>query len=402
MDMEEISDKNFRHDMERGRRLSIGKVVDLAESRKKIDEIDAKIVALFKERMDVATDVAAYKRSTGKKVFDPEREEQKLSALRDMVDGKFNKTSVEDLFRQIMSISRKHQYQVLGPREEEIPFEEVEHIEITRDTRVAYFGEPGSFTEQAMFEMFGNEVQAVHKGTFREIMQAVSDGEAAYGILPIENSTTGAVEGINDLLMEYGVTIIAEHVIAIRQQLLAAPGTRIEDVRTVFSHQQGILQCEKFIREHDFGTKTDASTSAAAMRIAEKKNPAFAAIAGKRAAEVFGLEILAEDINDEQNNFTRFIVVTNQRIFLADAGKLSLCLELKHQVGALYNILANFYYNGLNLTKIESRPIENKNWEYRFFIDVEGNVNSPGVENALATMREFASKLSILGNVAKR
>lgn len=382
--------------------MSTEKVVDLSESRKKIDEIDAQIVALFKERMDVATDVAAYKRSTGKKVFDPEREEQKLSALRDMVEGKFNKTSVEDLFRQIMSISRKHQYQVLGPREEEIPFEEVEHIEITRDTKVAYFGEPGSFTEQAMFEMFGNEIQAVHKSTFREIMQAVSEGEASYGILPIENSTTGAVEGINDLLMEYGVTIIAEHVIAIRQQLLAAPGTRLEEVKTVFSHQQGILQCEKFIREHDFGTKTDASTSAAAMRIAKEKNPAFAAIAGKRAAEVFGLEILAEDINDEQNNFTRFIVITNQRIFLADAEKLSLCLELKHQVGALYNILANFYYNGLNLTKIESRPIENKNWEYRFFIDVEGNVNSPGVENALATMREAASKVSVLGNIAKR
>ncbi len=382
--------------------MSTEKVVDLAESRKKIDEIDAQIVALFKERMDVATDVAAYKRSTGKKVFDPEREEQKINALREMVEGEFNKTSIEDLFRQIMSISRKHQYQVLGPREEEIPFREVSHIEITRDTKVAYFGEPGSFTEQAMIEMFGNEIQAVHKKTFRDIMQAVSKGEASFGVLPIENSTTGAVEGINDLLMEYGVTIIAEHVIAICQNLLAVQGTRLEDIKTVFSHQQGLLQCEKFLREHDFGTKTDASTSAAAMRIAQEKNPAHAAIAGKRAAEVFGLELLAEDINDEKNNFTRFIVITNQRIFLADAEKLSLCLEIKHQVGALYNILANFYYNGLNLTKIESRPIENKNWEYRFFIDVEGNVNSPGVENALATMRESASKVSVLGNIAKR
>ena len=382
--------------------MSTEKVVDLAESRRKIDEIDAQIVKLFRERMDVATDVAAYKRSTGKKVFDPEREEQKLKALRDMVDGEFNKTSIEDLFRQIMSISRKHQYQVLGPREEESPFREVEHIEITEDMKVVYFGEPGSFTEQAMIEVFGEKPVAVHKSTFREIMQAVSEGEASFGILPIENSTTGAVEGINDLLMEYGVTIIAEHMIKVEQNLLAVPGARLQDIKTVFSHQQGILQCEKFIRENDFGTKTDASTSAAAMRISKEKNPALAAIAGKRAAEVFGLEILAEDINDEKNNFTRFIVITNQRIFLKDAEKLSLCLEIRHQVGALYNMLANFYYNGLNLTKIESRPIENRNWEYRFFVDVEGNVNSPGVENALATMREFASKLSILGNVAKR
>ena len=162
------------------------------------------------------------------------------------------------------------------------------------------------------------------------------------------------------------------------------------------------MQCEKFIRKYDFGTKTEASTSAAALKIAKEGEPSHAAIAGKRAAEVFGLEVAKEDINDEKNNFTRFIVITNQRIYLKDADKLSLCLELKHEVGALYNILANFYYNGLNLTKIESRPIENRNWEYRFFIDVEGNVNSPGVENALATLREFASKVSVLGNVAKR
>lgn len=378
------------------------KVVDLAESRKKIDEIDAQIVKLFSERMDVATDVAAYKRSTGKKVFDPEREEQKLTALRGLVDGEFNKTGIEDLFRQIMSISRKHQYQVLGPAVDEIPFQEVEGLKVDKETKVVCFGEPGSFTEQAMIEVFGEEITAIHKSTFREIMQEISEGKAAFGILPIENSTTGTVEGMNDLLMEYGVTIIAEHMIKVEQNLLVVPGTKLEEIKTVFSHQQGILQCEKFIRKYDLGTKTDASTSAAAKKIAEEKNPAHAAIAGRRAAEVFGLEILAPEINDEKNNFTRFIVITNQKIYLADADKLSLCLEIKHQVGALYNILANFYYNGLNLTKIESRPIENRNWEYRFFVDVEGNVNSPGVENALAVMKEFASKVSVLGNIAKR
>lgn len=382
--------------------MAAEQVVDLLESRKKIDEIDAQIVALFKERMDVATDVAAYKRKTGKQVFDPEREDQKIAALREMVDGGFNKTSIEDLFRQIMSISRKHQYQVLGPREKEIPFEEVDSLEIEKGMPVVCFGEPGSFTEQAMFEVFGEEISAVHKSTFREIMQEISEGRAKYGILPIENSTTGAVEGINDLLMEYDVTAVAEHFIKIEQNLLVIPGTKIDEVKTVYSHQQGILQCEKFIREHDFGTKTEASTSAAALKISKEGEVSHAAIAGKRAAEVFGLEVAKEDINDEKNNFTRFIVITNQRIYLKDADKLSLCLELKHEVGALYNILANFYYNGLNLTKIESRPIENRNWEYRFFIDVEGNVNSPGVENALATLREFASKVSVLGNVAKR
>lgn len=378
-------------------------VVDLAESRAKIDKIDKEIVRLFQERMCVATDVAAYKRSTGKKVFDPKREEEKIETLRGLVDGEFNKTGVEDLFRQIMSISRKHQYQVLGPAVNDIPFREVDSLDVDEDTRVVCFGEHGAFTEQAMVEVFGKNITSFNKQTFRAVMEAVAEGEAKYGVLPIENSSTGGITDIYDLLVDYDVTIVAEHVVKVEQDLLGVPGAELSDIKMVYSHPQGLMQCAKFLEEHsEMNTKSFSSTAGAAKKVAVEQDKTQAAIAGKSAAELYGLEVLQESINYESNNFTRFIIITNQKIFLSDANKLSLCFEIKHQAGALYNMLSNFYYNDLNLTKIESRPIENRNWEYRFFVDVEGNVNSPGVGNALATMQEFASKLSVLGNVAKR
>ena len=375
-------------------------VIDLAESRKKIDEIDKEIVRLFQERMGVATDVAAYKRSTGKKVLDPKREEEKIESLRALGKDEFNKMGIEDLFRQIMSISRKYQYQALGPAVNEIPFRQVKSLDADADTRVVCFGEHGAFTEQAMEDVFGMNISAFHKNTFREVMEMVANGEAKYGVLPIENTSTGGITDIYDLLVDYDVTIVAEHVIKVEQDLLGLPGTKLEDIKMVYSHPQGLMQSAKFLEEHSYmSTKSYSSTSGAAKKVAEDGDRTQAAIASARAAKKFGLEILQKAVNYENQNYTRFIIITNQKVYLSNANKLSLCFEVKHQVGALYNMLANFYYNDLNLTKIESRPIENRNWEYQFFVDIEGNLNDPGVRNALACIRECAKELTILGNV---
>ncbi len=378
-------------------------IVDLSESRKKIDEIDEQIVHLFRERMRVATDVAAYKRSTGKQVFDPKREEEKIAKLRAMVEDDFNKTGVEDLFRQIMSISRKYQYQVLGPALDEIPFRQVDTLDVDEDTRVVCFGEHGAFTEQAMDEVFGKNITSFSRQTFREVMETVANGEAKYGVLPIENTSTGGITDIYDLLTDYEVTIVAEHVVKVEQDLMGLPGATLDDIKHIYSHPQGLLQCAEFLDKHpEIETKSFSSTSGAAKKVAEEQDKTQAAIASRRAAQAFGLEVIQPEINYKNQNYTRFIIITNQKIFLSDANKLCLCFEIKHQAGALYNMLANFYYNDLNLTKIESRPIENRTWEYRFFVEVEGNINSPGMGNALASVKEFASKLTVLGNIAKR
>ncbi len=376
-------------------------VVDLKESRDKIDKIDRQIAELFEERMKVATDVAAYKRSTGKKVYDPVREEEKLKTLRGLSDNEFNKTGIEDLFRQIMSISRKYQYQVLGTENElKQIFRQVNSFNTDSDTRVVCFGEHGAYTEQAMEEVFGKDITAINKNTFKEVMETVANGEAKFGVLPIENTSTGGIADIYDLLLDYDITIVAEHVIKVEQALVGVPGTKLEDIKTVYSHPQGLMQCSKFFENHpQISTKTYSSTSAAAKKVAEDADKSQAAISSTRAAGIFGLDIIKEQVNHESMNYTRFIIISNQKIFLPDAGKISLSFEIKHQAGALYNMLSNFYYNGLNLTKIESRPIENRNWEYRFFVDIEGNLNQPEVGNALASISEFANKL-VLGNVS--
>ncbi len=376
-------------------------VVDLKESRAKIDKIDKEIARLFEERMEVATDVAAYKRSTGKKVLDPAREEEKIAALRALTDNEFNKMGIEDLFRQIMSISRKYQYKELGAETDTpLPFRQVDELDVDHDTRVVCFGEPGAFTEQAMEEVFGKDITAINKISFKEVIEAVANGEAKYGVLPIENTTTGGITDIYDLLPEYDIAIVAEHVVKVEQALLGKKGAKIEDIKTVYSHPQGLMQCAKFLEEHSYmTTKSYHSTSSGARKVAEEDDMTQAAIASTRAAKAFGLEVLKESINYESENYTRFIVISNQKVFLSNANKISLSFEVKHQAGSLYNMLSNFYYNDLNLTKIESRPIENKTWEYRFFVDIEGNLNDPAVSNALASISEYASELHVLGNI---
>lgn len=374
-------------------------IVDLAESRKKIDDIDKQIIRLFEERMDVANDVAAYKRSTGKKVLDPDRENEKINTLRKLASNSFNETAIEDLFRQIMSISRKYQYQKLGPTAETIPFRQVDKLDVNEDTRVVYFGEKGAFTEQAMLEYFGEKITSFNKTTFKDVMETVANSEALFGVLPIENTSTGSISDIYDLMVDYDITIVAEHVVKVEQSLLGLPGATIDDLETVYSHPQGLLQCAHFFEEHPaiHGVEFD-STAGAAKKVAEEKKRTQGAIASVRAAKEFGLDVLQETINQHSQNFTRFIIISNQKICLCDANKISLSFEIKHEAGSLYNMLANFYYNNLNLTKIESRPMHKGSWEYRFFVDVEGNLQDSGVRNAMASIEEFANNLKILGN----
>lgn len=198
-----------------------------------------------------------------------------------MADGEFNKSGIEDLFRQIMSISRKYQYQVLGPVVNDIPFREVDSLEVDEDTRIVCFGEHGAFTEQAMEEVFGKKI-TFHKQTFREVMEAVAEGEAKYGVLPIENTSTGGITDIYDLLVDYDVTIVAEHVVKVEQDLLGLPGTSLSDIRMVYSHPQGLMQCARFLEEHpEIMTKSFSSTSGAAKKVAADKDKSQAAIASK-------------------------------------------------------------------------------------------------------------------------
>lgn len=374
-------------------------MIDLAISRQQIDEIDSQMVELFEKRMQVANEVAKYKMETGKPVFDKEREDAKLEKLGSLSHGEFNERAVKELFSQIMSISRKYQYGVLPHTDDVTEFRKVDSVFTNRKAKVYYFGVPGTHTQQAMEDVFGTEVNGISCQSFQGVMEAVEKGEADYGVLPIENSSTGGISANYDLLLNYDNTIVGEYVMKIDQCLLALPGTSLSDIKTVFSHPQGLLQSREFMNEHpDYEGVEYGSTAAAAKKVAEDKNRTQAAIASRRAAKEYGLEIVADSIQQEKNNCTRFIIIGEHAIYTEKSNKLALCIELPHKSGTLYRILSHFLYNDLNMTQIESRPIPGKNWEYRFFVDVEGNLDDAAVQNALRGVKEEAAFMRVLGN----
>ena len=373
--------------------------MDLSQLRQQIDTIDRQIVDLYEKRMDVSRQVAEYKIETGKKVFDKQREQEKIADVKALTHNDFNSHGVEELFEQIMSMSRKLQYQLLAAHGSEgrLPFIGVEELE-TDCARVVYQGAEGSYSQAAMRRFFGENVNAFHVETFRDAMSAIDEGSADFAVLPIENSTAGIVNEIYDLLVEFENYIVGEQVIPIEHCLLALPGTKMEEIKRVYSHPQSLMQSARYLADHDWQQISMQNNAFAALKVAKEKDKTQAAIASEYAGETYGLEILEKGINDSDSNSTRFIIVTNQKIFRKNANKISLCLEIPHESGSLYHILSHFIYNNLNMTKIESRPIPDRNWEYRFFIDFEGNLADSAVKNALRGLREEARSMKILGN----
>ena len=374
--------------------------MDLLKLREELDRIDGQIVKLYEERMEYCSQVADYKIETGRNVLDKAREEEKLRKVRSLVHNECNAHGVQELFEQIMSMSRKLQYSKLtahgaGGR---LPFIGVDALE-TDKARVVFQGAEGAYSQMAMMQYFGESVNAFHVDTFREAMCSIEEGRADFAVLPIENSTAGIVSEIYDLLVEFENYIVGEQIIRIEHCLLGVPGAKQEQIRTVYSHPQSLMQSARYLNAHENWRQISMQNNAfAARRVIEDGDMSQAAIASEQAAKIYGLDILERGVNQADNNSTRFIIVTNQKIFLKNASKVSLCLEVSHESGSLYRILSHFIYNNLNMCKIESRPIEERNWEYRFFIDFEGNLADGAVKNALRGLREEARSMKILGN----
>lgn len=372
--------------------------MDLKQCREEIDKIDKKIVDLFEQRMEICKEVAEYKKNTGKKILDMEREKQKIEAVEAYASNEFNRHGVAELFSHIMSMSRKLQYSLLM-HSEDSAFTSIDELPKGKDTKVIFFGTSGSYTEQAMEECFGNSVQRFPAETFREVMAAVKDGIADYGVLPIENTTTGGITDNYDLLVEFDNCIIAEHVIQVEHALLALPDAEMSDIKTVYSHPQAIMQSKLFLADYpEIKIVEHGSTASCAKKVMEDKDISQAAIGSKRAGMNYGLKIMAEHINYEDKNSTRFIIITNKKQYKKGADKVSICFTLPHESGSLYSMLSHIIYNNRNMTKIESRPLSGRPFEYRFFVDFEGSLEEAAVRNTLAGIKEEALELKILGN----
>lgn len=373
--------------------------MDISEVRKQLDECDSEIVKLFEKRMQLSEEVAAAKLESGKGVLDKDREKAKLAKVSAMVSGELNEEGVRELFRLLMSMSKKLQYKKLleSGRHINIPFIPVDDIR-TGSPRVVFQGDEGAYSQLAMKKYFGNDVDCIHVPSFRAAMSVISEGSADYAVLPIENSTAGIVSEIYDLLAEYENYIVAEEVIQIEHCLMGVKGADISDIKTVFSHPQSLMQSARFLEKYDWKQISMPNNAFAAKKVATDGDKTQAAVASSLAAEIYGLDILEKGINSEDNNSTRFIIVTNQKVFRKDASKISLCFEVPHESGSLYHCLGHFIFNGLNISKIESRPIEGRTWEYRFFLDFDGNLSDPSVRCALTGLREEAKYLRVLGN----
>ncbi|MDD6194496.1 MAG: prephenate dehydratase [Lachnospiraceae bacterium] len=374
---------------------------DLMKIRQEIDAIDREMVSLYQKRMGLAEDVAAYKIANHKNVYDKEREQQKLEQLSQLAEDNFLRQGVIELFEQIMSTSRKKQYKILAEQGlmDKLQFTCCDSFDYS-GKKIVFQGVEGAYAQMAMYEFFGEDCMGSAVATWRDAMEAIQSGEADYAVLPIENSSAGIVGENYDLLNEYDVCIVGEQVIKIEHALLGLPGATISDIQTVYSHPQALMQCSHFLEvEHpDWESKAKKNTAVSAQKIKGDNDITKAAIASIQNAKIYNLQVLQEAIQDEADNETRFIIVSREKKYLKTADKVSLCFELPHEKGSLYHILSHFIFNGVNMTKIESRPKKGVNWEYQFFIDVQGNLANDDVLSALRGIKEETSSFKVIGN----
>ncbi len=372
---------------------------DLVDSRKEIDEIDKSIVELFEKRMKVCHDVAEYKLQNGKPVLDRQRELDKIAKLKAMAQDNFYGHGVEELFEQIMAMSRKMQYKLLNEEgvNNDIGFDIVSEIP-KKDVTVVYQGIPGAYSQQASVEYFGEDAKFCHVTTFREAMKYVRDGKADYAVLPFENSSAGIVTDVYDLLVEFKNCIVDTFDVKIEHCLCGLKDATIDDIKDVYSHPQAFMQSNSFIEEHGWGKVNLANTAISARYISEQTDKSRACIASENAANIYGLKVLHKGINFNATNTTKFIIISSEKIARRDANLICISFEMPHKSGTLYQMLSHIIYNDLNMTSIQSRPIPDKKWEYRFYVEFEGKANQAGVVNALSGINAESLNMKILGN----
>lgn len=265
-------------------------------------------------------------------------------------------------------------------------------------TRIAFQGEPGAFSQEAIFQTFGADTPTLPCHSFDDLFRAVAENRADLGMVPIENSTAGSINQSYDLLLDFDLTITREVILRVRHALLACDGVTAAEIRRVYSHPAALAQCEKFIAARGWETRAAYDTAGAAKQLAATRETDAAVIASATAARIYGLNILARDIQDLPNNLTRFVVVGKTQPPRADNAKTSILFATRHIPGALYRCLGEFAARNINLTKLESRPDRQRPWHYVFYLDFEGHQDDPICHAALDGLRAHVSFLRVLGS----
>lgn len=378
--------------------FSKGDKMDIKDIRNQIDEIDSRLTELFRERMECSLKVAEYKKENNQPILNAKREEEVLCKVEKNC-GDYG-SYARLLYSNIMELSRDLQYAMLNRGSELRTV--IENAEKTLDTNssdwtIACLGAAGSNSHLAAMKFFPNAAIKLEKN-FDHVFESVKCDNADFGVVPVENSSAGSVSKVYDLILKYRYYIVGEIDLPIEYCLCAIPQSGMAEIDTVLSHEQGLAQCSEFLSENGMTTKKCGSTSGAAKLVSEEKRINWAALCSKEAADEYGLKILDKNIQNNDNNCTRFIVISKQPIITENAQKISLCFSIPHRSGSLYNILCRFASHGLNLTKIESRPIPHSTFEYLFYLDFTGNVHNEDNRRMLCSLSEELPEFSFLGN----
>ena len=379
-------------------------MTELEQYRQEIDRIDGELVQLFLERMAVTGKVGEYKQRAGIPVLDAGREKQVIAAKTALTDDPARKADVAALYEEIMAISRRQQRKLVREGAEEPGYAAyaaalAARREPVAAPRVVYQGEPGCYSEEAAVGFFGPEVSSRGLAWFPDVFAALERGEADYAVLPVENSSTGSIRQVYDLLAQYNYYVVGECQVKVEHCLMALPGAALEDIQAVYSHEQGLMQCERYLDAHwGWRRVPTLDTAGSAKQVAESGDRTAAAICSRRAAQIYGLHILAEGVNYNAMNHTRFVVVSPVLELRPGRNKISAVFRLPHQSGSLHEIPTVFAVQGLNLLKIESRPIPGRGWEYLFFLDFTGDLAAPEMDGVLHELGQLAAEFRILGN----
>ena len=375
--------------------------MDLKSIRGQLDGIDDRLIALFRERMNLVREVAAYKKEKGMPILDSGREREIMNRV-SLEAGEDLEHYAKFLYQTLFSVSRAYQgEQLREPSRLSWDLEAAaEGIQKKMPERVmvACQGTEGAYSQKATERMFAFPT-ILYMNTFNDVFNAVEKGMCPFGVLPIENSTAGSVTQVYDLMEKHHFHIVKAIRQPVEHRLLVKPGVKEQDVREVVSHEQALRQCSAFLAAHpQMKAVAMENTAVAADYVARSDRRDLAAIASRECEQLYGLETVSDSISDTPSNFTRFICITRDLTVYEGANRISLMLTAAHRPGSLYRLLSRIAVAEQNLTKLESRPIPEKNFEFRFFFDIEGSILNPSVRGLLEQLRMEADQMVFLGN----
>ena len=353
--------------------------MNLDDLRRKIDETDARIVKLIAERLRIAEEIGKSKREHGNQIEDREREQKVLDNVKALAQkDNISPEDIENVYQQIVRISKSKQ-----------------------GITVAFQGEAGAYSEEAAFRFFGTSIVAQPGESLEDIFQVVEQGEAQFAIVPVENSLEGSVSRAYDLLLDSSLMVCGEVELRVSHCLIANPKAKLDLIKKVYSHPQALGQCRSFLRQLNCELVPTHDTAGSVRMVKEQGTNDSAAIASARAAEIYGMKILAREIEDNQNNITRFFILSKQDSPPSGNDKTSIVFSVRHRPGALYLALSQFATRNINLTKIESRPTRQKPWEYNFYLDFQGHHQDKAAQEVLELLAETSIFVKVLGSYPK-